>query len=115
VNCRFVFRLDRKDCSSRTRSDFDAVLLNMFIEVACLVERVHLWNGRGGSREQVRSSKGTTEFRATVRNHGGRGRGHRGGLQRRLPVSYTAFEGTRDEVTARLIVRRVPDLKKTAG
>jgi Transposase DDE domain group 1 len=28
-------------------------------------------------------------------------------------VSYTAFEGTRWEVTARLIVRRVPDLTKT--
>lgn len=28
-------------------------------------------------------------------------------------VAYTAFEGTRDEVTARLIVRRVPDLNKT--
>jgi hypothetical protein len=27
---------------------------------------------------------------------------------------YTAFEGTRDEVTARLIVRRIPDLNKTA-
>jgi len=26
---------------------------------------------------------------------------------------YTAFEGTRDEVTARLIVRRIPDLTKT--
>jgi len=28
-------------------------------------------------------------------------------------VAYTAFEGTRDETTARLIVRRVPDLNKT--
>jgi DDE family transposase len=28
-------------------------------------------------------------------------------------VTYTAFEGTRDEVTARLIVRRIPDLNKT--
>jgi hypothetical protein len=28
-------------------------------------------------------------------------------------VAYTAFEGTRDEITARLIVRRVPDLNKT--
>jgi hypothetical protein len=28
-------------------------------------------------------------------------------------TSYTAFEGTRDEATARLIVRRVPDLKKS--
>jgi hypothetical protein len=28
-------------------------------------------------------------------------------------VAYTAFEGTRDEMTARLIVRRVPDLNKT--
>jgi hypothetical protein len=28
-------------------------------------------------------------------------------------VAYTAFEGTRDEVTARLIVRRVPDLNKS--
>jgi hypothetical protein len=27
---------------------------------------------------------------------------------------YTAFEGTRDEVTARLIVRRIPDLNRTA-
>jgi hypothetical protein len=26
---------------------------------------------------------------------------------------YTAFEGTREEITARLIVRRVPDLNKT--
>jgi hypothetical protein len=29
-------------------------------------------------------------------------------------TAYTAFEGTRDEVTARLIVRRIPDLNKTA-
>jgi hypothetical protein len=28
-------------------------------------------------------------------------------------IAYTAFEGTRDEVTARLIVRRIPDLNKT--
>lgn len=28
-------------------------------------------------------------------------------------VSYTAFAGTHDEVTARLIVRRIPDLNKT--
>jgi hypothetical protein len=28
-------------------------------------------------------------------------------------TAYTAFEGTRDEVTGRLIVRRVPDLNKT--
>ncbi len=28
-------------------------------------------------------------------------------------TSYTAFEGTRDEVTARLLVRRIPDLDKT--
>jgi hypothetical protein len=28
-------------------------------------------------------------------------------------ISYIAFEGTRDEVTARLIVRRIPDLDKT--
>ncbi len=28
-------------------------------------------------------------------------------------VAYTAFAGTRDEVTARLIARRVPDLNKT--
>jgi hypothetical protein len=28
-------------------------------------------------------------------------------------TSYTAFEGTRHEVTARLIVRRVPDLNKS--
>jgi hypothetical protein len=28
-------------------------------------------------------------------------------------TSYTAFQGTRDEVTARLIVRRIPDLNKT--
>jgi hypothetical protein len=27
--------------------------------------------------------------------------------------AYTAFENTRDEVTARLIVRRIPDLNKT--
>ncbi|GAA4250601.1 IS1380 family transposase [Dactylosporangium darangshiense] len=29
-------------------------------------------------------------------------------------IAYTAFEGRRDETTARLIVRRVPDLNKTA-
>jgi hypothetical protein len=29
-------------------------------------------------------------------------------------ITYTAFEGTRHEVTARLIVRRVPDLNKSA-
>jgi Transposase DDE domain group 1 len=29
-------------------------------------------------------------------------------------TTYTAFEGTPDEVTARLIVRRIPDLNKTA-
>jgi hypothetical protein len=29
-------------------------------------------------------------------------------------IVYTAFEGTPDEVTARLIVRRIPDLNKTA-
>jgi hypothetical protein len=28
-------------------------------------------------------------------------------------ITYTAFEGTADEVTARLIVRRIPDLNKT--
>src|SRR4029453_14158909 len=28
-------------------------------------------------------------------------------------IAYTAFEGTRHEVTARLIVRRIPDLTKT--
>lgn len=28
-------------------------------------------------------------------------------------IAYTAFDGTRDQVTARLIVRRVPDLNKT--
>ncbi len=28
-------------------------------------------------------------------------------------ITYTAFEGTPDEVTARLIVRRIPDLNKT--
>ena len=29
-------------------------------------------------------------------------------------IGYTAFEGTRDAVTARLIVRRIPDLNKNA-
>jgi len=30
-------------------------------------------------------------------------------------IAYTAFENTRDEVTARLIVRRIPDLNKSAA